>query len=220
MLNSSDSLEGALVAAHHDMHTRFPVTETRGDPQGVIGYVNFKDIVSCLRLSPNEPSLRGILRPLSSYEASLTVAACLEQQIRNHNHIALVRDRDGTVLGMVTLEDILEELVGEIHDEYDRLPAHVSPAGDGWIAGGNATLTYLKAATGIELPVVDDKPAKTLNEWVVANLGRPPQGGDEVKVDSVRILVRKVRRQLLQEALITRRAPVPSEAHARPSVGL
>jgi putative hemolysin len=134
----------------------------------------------------------------------MTVAACLEQLIRTHNHIALVRDSDGTVLGMVTLEDILEELVGEIHDEYDRLPGHVTPVGEGWIVGGNVTLAHLKALTGIELPppTSGGRPANTLHDWVAISLGRPPQGGDEIKVDRVRILVRKVRRQLLQEAQI------------------
>ena len=49
MLYAEDSIQECLLAAHHDMHTRFPVMERRGDPQGIIGYINFKDIVSCLR---------------------------------------------------------------------------------------------------------------------------------------------------------------------------
>ena len=141
MLSLSSSMADCLVAAHLDMHTRFPVTAQAGDPQGIVGYVNFKDIVAQLRLSPHEPSLRGILRPLTSLADSLPIASCLERMIREHAHIALVREPSGKVLGMITLEDIIEELVGEIHDEYDRLPAHVLASGSTWVVGGGTTIT-------------------------------------------------------------------------------
>src|SRR3990172_670033 len=66
LLNLSGSMADSLVAAHLDMHTRFPVSERPGDPQSIIGYVNFKDIVAQLRLSPHNPSMRAILRPILS----------------------------------------------------------------------------------------------------------------------------------------------------------
>ncbi len=204
LLAADDSLEQALIAAHHDMHTRFPVTEKVGDPQSIIGYVNFKDIVSCLRLSPQEPSIRGIMRPLPSFSADDTVAHCLERLIRDHGHIALVRDADGTILGMITIEDIVEELVGEIYDEYDYLPHYIIPAGNGWIVGGNASLARVHEATGIMLSARAEKPASTLNEWAIEKLGRPPKGGDVLTTDAARLLVRKVRRQLLLEAHLSR----------------
>lgn len=200
LLSADDSLEQALVAAHRDMHTRFPVTEIAGDPQRIIGYVNFKDIVSCLRLSPQEPSLRGIMRPLSSFDGDATVAHCLEKLIRDHGHIALVRDADGTILGMITIEDIVEELVGEMYDEYDYLPQYIIRAGSGWIVGGNASIVRVLETTGIALPAPPDKLACTLNEWAIEQLGRPPKGGDVLSTDAARLLVRKVRRQLLLEA--------------------
>ena len=79
MLSLSNSMADGLVAAHLDMHTRFPVTAQAGDSQAIVGYVNFKDIVAQLRLSPDEPSLRGILRPLTSLADSLPIASCLER---------------------------------------------------------------------------------------------------------------------------------------------
>jgi putative hemolysin len=200
MLTADDSLADALVKAHQDMHTRFPVTERPDDSNRIIGYANFKDIVATLRVSLGEPSLRSVVRPLPSYGAETSVAVCLERMIREHTHIALVRGNGGAVLGMITMEDILEELVGEIHDEYDRLPAHIMPAGRGWFVGGSAGLDQILRTTGLALEPEGDRPVHTLNDWVVERLGRPPRGGELIVADSVEVLIRKVRRQLVQEA--------------------
>lgn len=201
MLDVNASMADSLIIAHSDMHTRFPVTGRPGDPQGVLGYVNFKDIVSSLRLSRNEPSLRGILRPIISVQADVSISVCMERMIHEHQHIAIVRDANGVVLGMITLEDILEELIGEIHDEFDRLPAHITPSGKDWVAGGGATLKHLRDVTGIDLRAPDaPRPPTTLNEWMLYKLGRPARGGDVVEEEGATLLVRKVRRNLVQEA--------------------
>jgi putative hemolysin len=202
MLAAEQSLAEALIVAHQEMHTRFPVTEVAGDPQRIIGYVNFKDIVAALRLSPQDPSLRNLLRLLPSFAANTSVADCLEQLMRQRIHIALVRGADGKTIGMVTLEDIIEELVGEIHDEFDRIPSHLVRAGQGWIAGGFVSLSQLRNETGIKLTSVNDKPIYTLNDWIVERLGRPPCGGDEISEPDCRIVVRKTRQTLVQEAFV------------------
>ncbi|MBW3599624.1 MAG: hemolysin family protein [Planctomycetes bacterium] len=203
MLATDMTLSEALIAAHQDMHTRFPVTETPADPQRIIGYLNFKDVVAALRLAPRDPSLRNIVRRLRSFDAEASVADCLESLMRERNHIAVVKDGE-RIVGMVTLEDIVEELVGEIHDEFDRLPAHLVPAGPGWIAGGFVSLQQLRETAEIELPPISDKPIHTLNDWIVERLGQPPHGGEEIRADGCRILVRKVRRLLVQEAYLSR----------------
>lgn len=203
MLGFNASLAECLIAAHHDMHTRFPVSERPGDPQGIIGYANFKDIVACMRLSPQEPSVRGILRPMASFHEASSVAACLEKLIHERNHIALIRDSVNKVVGMITLEDILEELVGEIHDEYDRLPAYVTKSGNAWVVGGFAKLSQLLEATGIELPIENDTPpAATVSDWIIVKVGGPVKGGEIVSAGEVRVVVRKVRRQRVLEAQI------------------
>ncbi len=202
MLTVNQSLAEALIVAHQEMHTRYPVTEVAGDPQRIIGYVNFKDIVAALRLSPQDPSLRNLLRSLPSFDANTSVADCLEQLMHQRIHIALVLGADGKIIGMVTLEDIIEELVGEIHDEFDRIPAHLVRAGQGWIVGGFVPLSQLRHESGIKLPPVSDKPIYTLNDWIVERLGRPPQGGDEISEPDCRIVVRKTRQTLVQEAYV------------------
>ncbi len=207
LLNIDSSAGDALVAAHMDMHTRFPVTERPNDPQGIIGYVMFKDIVAHLRFSPDEPSLRSIVRQIGSYDSHTPIARVLERLIREHSHIALVRDDRGEVVGMVTMEDLLEELVGDIEDEYDRLPAQIVATGKGWIVGGGASIEALKKQTGIDL--TDPKlprDRRTLNQWIVQMLDGPVKGSEVLETDKARILVRKSRRHKVMEAYVTSRA--------------
>jgi putative hemolysin len=202
------SLEEALVAGHLDLHTRFPVTERPADPQAILGYVNYKDIVASLRLARQQPSLRAIARPIPRMHEGLMLSVCLEQLIRDHSHIALVSDDADRVVGMVTLEDVIEELVGEIQDEYDRLPGHALPSGTAWVVGGGISLARLRELTGLGLARDPAAPAaQTLSQWFVERLGRPARGGDVVVHGACRVAVRKIRRQQVYEAQVSREEP-------------
>ena len=202
MLIADQSISDALLAAHQNMHTRYPVTEEAGNAQRIIGYVNFKDIVANLRFAPHASEFRKLIRSLVSFEADIVISDCLERLIRDRSHIALVKEKCGKVIGMVTLEDIIEELVGEIHDEFDRIPTHLNRATGGWIAGGFVSLNQLRDMAGINLQAIGDKPLYTLNDWVVESLGRPPKGGDMIQAEACSIVVRKTRNVMVQEAYL------------------
>jgi putative hemolysin len=215
MLSLGDTLEQCLVTAHLDMHTRFPVGERPDDPQTIIGYVNFKDLLALMRMARgDELSLRAILRPLPHLHATLPISLCLERMIREHTHIGLVVEDSvgqvgnlsyGRVVGLITLEDILEELVGDIEDEYDRLPTHCTPSGKSWVVGGGISLARLKELTGLDL--TSDLPppgATTLSDWFAGHLNRPPRGGDEINRRGIRAVLRKIRRNKVMEAQVGR----------------
>jgi putative hemolysin len=206
MLDVNASLSDNLITAHLDMHTRFPVVEKMGDLQTVVGYVNVKDIIATLRLNPKDPTLRSIVRQLPSFRDTQPIAECLERLMREHTHIAIVRNAKNEVIGMVSLEDILEELVGEIEDEYDRLPAHIAASGNAWVVGGGVPLERLKVMTHMNL--IEDLPpdgAYTLSEWVIGHLGHDVDGGETVEHGQWRVVVRKVRRKKVQEAQVSRK---------------
>jgi putative hemolysin len=198
MLSLEDSLSDGLVTAHLDLHTRFPVSQRRSDPQSIVGYVTFKDIVTALKLSPQAPSVRGILREIPNLQAEIPISMALEFLLKERTHIALVRSATGTVEGMITLEDIVEELVGDIQDEHDLLPVHIVRSGTGWIVGGGATLSRIRELTQIDLQGTPT--TQNLSSWVLEKLGAPVQGGEIVHQENTRVLVRKVRRQRVLEA--------------------
>ena len=206
MLDATMSLAECLIAVHLDMHTRFPVSQRKDDPQSIIGYINLKDLLAIMHLTRGEPpTLRSILRPFPQLPDTLPIPACLERMIREHTHIALVIDAKHAVVGMITLEDILEELVGEIEDEYDRLPAHVTPSGRTWIVGGGIGLPRLKELTGFDLAANPPAAgAATLSDWIMGHLGHGVHGGEEIQHHGVRVVVRKIRRQKVLEAQISR----------------
>lgn len=202
MLEADAPLTQNLVKAHLDLHTRFPVTTRPEDPQAIIGYVNFKEMVFLAKTHPHNPSLREITRPLLRLPADLPVSDALRRMVNEHVHLALVCDRDNQVLGLITQEDIFEELVGDIQDEFDRLPRHATPSGRQWVVGGGLPMVRLRELLS-QPDLASDLPAEaTVHDWLERSLGRRPRGGDVVRQGQVAALVRKVRRHKVAEALI------------------
>ncbi|MCE9613378.1 MAG: hemolysin family protein [Lentisphaerae bacterium] len=206
MIAADRSLADALIEAHLHMHTRYPVCETAGDPQTIRGYVNFKDIVTALRLSPQDPSLKSIVRPIQKLPALATLAQAIDSMIREKSHIALALAPDGLVAGLVTLEDLVEELVGDISDEYDRLPAHLHALGNAWIAGGGIAMEAIWTALQMALPLPPALAPQKLADWCDIGLTTPPDCGLRIRRDGLDVEVRKVRRQRVLEAVVRKAA--------------
>ena len=207
MIPAGASMAEALIEAHMHMHTRYPVCAEPGNPQSISGYVTFKDIVTALRVDPGGTGLRGIVRPIRHIPVTTTLAQALTDMVRDRVHIALATEGE-RVRGLITMEDIVEELVGDIRDEYDRLPAHLNPIGEGWLAGGGALIGELaKAMGGTVLAGVDGK--LTLADWVERTRELSPRSGDTIEIGGVAVMVRKVRRNRVAEAVVR---PVGGEA--------
>jgi len=204
MIPATDSLSDALVKAHLDMHTRFPVVEKTDDPQTIIGYLNFKDIVNTMQINPRNPSIRGITRPVKKISEKTLLSQALLEMMHEKAHIAVVLSVEQKITGMITLEDIIEDLVGEIEDEFDRLPVHVQPYGSGWIMGGAVSMKTVASTLGIELHLEEVGSTPTLENWVAQKLGRDVKSGETLSFDNIAVTVRKLRRRRLAEALVSK----------------
>ena len=210
MVISDTSLADVLIEAHMHMHTRYPVCKRAGEPDSIEGYVTFKDIVSALKISPSGlGGLRNIVRPIRRIAAQMSLAQALSDMIRDRVHIMLVTD-GGKVRGLLTLEDVVEELVGDIHDEYDRLPSHVHAIGESVLAGGGASLGELAKVLGAAaFPGFDAK--MLLADWAEHVKGASAKSGETLQGDGVEMLVRKVRRNRVTESVVRLSEKPPSD---------
>jgi putative hemolysin len=204
MICVGSTLMEALVQAHMDMHTRFPVCMKPNDPQSVETYLNFKDIVAAMRVNPKDPSIRGISRPIKKVQEDMVLSNLLEMMIQQKTHIVLVVSKEGTVLGMVTLEDVIEELVGEIEDEFDRLPVHIHPCGTAWIMGGGVPMTTAASTVGLDWSAkFAGGRVPALADWARQNAPDGLQGGEAIEKEGLRVVPRKFRRKRLSEAMVS-----------------
>lgn len=205
MIEVNQNAYDAFIAAHEDNHTRFPVRD--GDaPDTIIGYINFKELVGLLHTNPNMPGLRGIVRPVHFVDPDESAATLMRTFIEQHIHMAIVRDATGKCLGLITMEDLVEELVGDLEDEFDRLPRHIHDLGnDTWMVGGGVSVAAFAQATGCKPPV----PEGTLAAWLAGEKGSPIARGTKVHHDGVDVIVRRVRRGRAFEVTALRPRIIP-----------
>ncbi len=197
------SLQEAMIRAHMDLHTRFPVTRWDDNPGEIVGYINFKDIVNALKMQAKSPDVAGITRPIHKIASGTPAPRALEEMIAKSVHMAVITGADGKVLGILTLEDIIAQLVGTIKDEYDHLPSYLYEAGGGLMAGGGADMAEILR----RLDLKPDTGNISLAVWVEKQLKRHPRGSELLKHGQVRILVRKTRRHKVSEAFIRKLPP-------------
>lgn len=195
------TLSEALIRAHMDMHTRFPVCTGDVCAQHIAGYVNFKDIIATLKLNPADPTVRGIVRPIRFVEADVSIAFVLEKMIQEKLHIMLVSAKDKGVIGMITLEDIIEELVGDIEDEFDKFPAYIHAFAGGWIVGGGVTMGALVQVIGHPV-VAEPELSLRFTDWCARYKDGVFEGGETVEADRLVFTVRKLRRHKVGEAAV------------------
>lgn len=209
MIPENASLMDALLFAHQYMHTRYPTCTEVGNPQSISGYVNFKDITSTLRINPSAPSLKCIIRPLPRLVWQTSLAQALELMVREKVHIAVVTDAGNMILGLLTLEDLVGELVGQIGDEYDRLPVHIHPLEAGWIIGGGVAIATVAKTTGLSVAAAElaAKPQQSLAEWYATQKSGPLHPDDFLRLGSHEVRVRKIKRHKVMEVLINRLPP-------------
>lgn len=182
-------LDGGLTVskvmrdARDSPHSRYPVTGPDGQDD-IVGFVHIRDL---LLVDPSERSqtVRDLARPVLHLPGSKKVLESLSQMRRGGHHLAIVVDEYGGTDGIVTLEDLIEEIIGDIRDEYDEedhLTASRLASGDYEIEGGT-NLGEFTDLTGVELP---DGPYESVGGFVMARLGRVPRLDDSVVFDTDR----------------------------------
>ena len=205
-LSTSQTTSDALITAHLEAHTRFPICEA-DNRDDVAGYVNFKELVYHMRTNSADTSLRGIIRPIHFVAPSDSASDLLKAFVEQHVHMAIARDRDGKTLGLVTLEDLVEELVGELEDEFDRLPRmfHVLRGGI-WMIGGGTPMSQVVS----ELKLAFPNATGCVSAWLLQRFGCMPKPGDQIRAGGAVFSVRRVRRGKIFEVAVSHDKPSTS----------
>jgi putative hemolysin len=179
--------------------SRVPVY--REDLDHCEGFVYAKDLLRALHQRQQDLPLAQVMRPAHFVPDSKKVAELLREMQRHKFHAALVTDEYGSVAGLVTLEDVLEELVGEIEDEYDPDEPELVAVGDGvYRVAGAMTVHDLGELLGVELPSAE---WDTVGGLMLGLLGAIPREGQEVRYEDLVFRAEKVQRRRVVSVLVT-----------------
>jgi CBS domain containing-hemolysin-like protein len=175
---TTDSLAAIAERAIEAGRTRLPVCDPEDGLDSPLGVVNAKDLLPLLVKGKDTFELSSIVRPIAHVSESAWVDEVLRQMREQRLHLGLVHDEHGTVVGLVTMEDILEELVGEIEDEFDVDSEEHFRERDGRLhVDGQAPVRALAERLGCEL---DEHHESTVGGYLSEQLGRVPEVGETV----------------------------------------
>jgi len=184
---STDSPASIAERAIEAGRTRLPVCEPVGGLDAALGAVNAKDLLPLLVKGTDTFNLRSIVRPMAHVSESSRVDRVLREMRERRLHLGLVHDEHGTVVGLLTMEDILEELVGEIEDEFDQSERQQIHERDGQVlVDGGAPVRMLAERIGWEL---EEHHESTIGGYLSEELGRVPKAGEIVECHGWRIKV-------------------------------
>jgi putative hemolysin len=203
--------EEILPALRENLHSRVPVYE--GSLDVIVGILYTKDLLPHVGTGlPADFDLRAHLHPPYFVPESKRADALLQEFLAKKLHMAIVVDEYGGTAGLVALEDLLEELVGEIADEYDEPERLIQRLDEStYRVSGKLAVEDLNAATGLSL---SNEAYDTVGGWVLDLFGRVPRKGERRETSELVVTVEKVERTRVVEVLIALRKPVSTEAAA------
>jgi CBS domain containing-hemolysin-like protein len=200
---SLDELAGLFVESRH---SRLPLYE--GSLDQIAGVLLIRDLLAGLRVTP-PPSAADLAKEAFFVPGTKPVNELMREMQERQLHIAIVVDEHGGTAGLVTMEDLLEELVGEIADEHDEAEPEPQPLGDGsWRVDGRIHLDELADLLGIEIA---DMPYETVAGLVLSELGDVPKSGAVVEAQGISMTVEEVSDRRIEVVRVQRVSDVASQ---------
>jgi magnesium and cobalt transporter len=204
VIDINDAPETFIPFVIETAHSRFPVID--GDKDKVIGILLAKDLLRYY--AGEEFDVREMLRPAVFIPESKRLNVLLKEFRSNRNHIAIVVDEYGGVAGLVTIEDVLEQIVGDIEDEYDFDETEdniVSQPGGRHRVKATTEIADFNAAFQTEY---SDEDYDTVGGLVMSRFGRVPKRGEEIAIDDFTFKVLRADSRRVHSLLVERKAPV------------
>ena len=199
-ISVASGLDDVLDLVIRHGYSRIPVY--RESPDEIIGVVYAKDVLRHLRNKRTDRDLADLARKPYFVPESKRVSDLLKDMQRDKFHLAIVVDEFGSVAGLVTLEDLLEEIVGEIADEYDREEPNVEPAGSNrYRVNARLPVDELNELLEVDLPNTE---WDTVGGLMMGVLGRLPAQGEEVEVGNLRFTAERVQGRRIAKVVVER----------------
>ncbi len=198
-----EPLEELVRTMVEEGHSRLPVYEEVVDH--VVGFVTARDVLRFWGRPPPHPPLGEIVRPAYFVPETMSLESLLREFRRRKAHMAIAVDEYGGVSGLVTLEDVLEEIVGDIHDEYDEDAPAFREAPDGLRVDARADIERLEEHLGLELD--GDRGYETVGGLVFHALGHVPKPGESFRYQGLEVTVVDADKRRVKEVKIRRLAP-------------
>ena len=175
--DTNRSFSECRALAKENKHSRYPLCD--GSLDNVVGVVHIKDLID---LSPDmENALRSIARPAQFVPETMRISRLLRQFQETHQHMALIVDEYGTVIGCATLEDVLERIVGPVEDEFDTQPEAIKPDGPGrFIVPGGTGIAIVNRQLNLQLNSIE---AETLSGLLTEKSGQVLHIGDRIELE-------------------------------------
>jgi putative hemolysin len=200
MLEDTLTIDDALPVFQRTGFSRMPVFHE--DPDTIVGVALLKDLVGPVSRRQGEAPLVGVMRAPMFVPETKPILDLLADMRMTHNHMVIVVDEHGGTAGICTIEDIVEEIVGEIADEFDREHRFISEAGTGkWIVDGRLSAEEAREKLGVPVPESDEY--ETVAGWVLMELGHIPHAGESVRAGSWGVRVLAVRSRRIARLLLT-----------------
>ncbi len=197
--SAADLMEVAIESGF----SRLPVFE--GDLDSILGIVLVSDLLARLSSAGRDFRARDLARPALLTPETRRVSEMLREMRERATHMAIVVDESGGTAGLVTIEDILEELVGEIRDEHDTSEdTLIQVSSDQWLVEGRTRLEELEEAVGLPLPPAEADTVAGLFAWL---LGRIPESRETISYGGLRFTVEEEEAQYAKQVRVTRLPP-------------
>jgi CBS domain containing-hemolysin-like protein len=210
VLDTEASIAECLDIAEKTRYSRFPLAEG-GDPDKTLGVVHIKDLFAMRMRARRGADLLSVARKIVYVPATCRLERLLQLLLERKLHFSIVVDEYGGTLGLVTLENILEELVGQIQDEFDQEKPLIEKKGDEWKIEGILPLHDLSELVGEELDV--DEEVSTTSGFVTHKLSGFPKQGDTITLGNFELRVDQMDGPRVAQ-LTLKKIPAPEEQTA------
>ena len=206
VLKTTDSIERIIAYAVDTAHSRFPVIAD--DKDHIIGILHAKDLLK-FTLNPEQFKLDNIIRPAVFVPESKPLNTLLKEFQEQHNHMAIVVDEYGGISGLVTFEDLIEEIVGKIEDEFDEEENYISPvSAERWRVHAKTEIDDINQYFGTQY---SSDEADTIGGLIIHELGHLPVRGEKVQLGDLLFNVARADNRRLHTLMVTR-VKAPAEA--------